>query len=332
MPILEALDLHKTYPNGVDALRGVSFRVEAGEVFALLGPNGAGKSTTVRILVTLAAPTRGSARVAGFDILAEPQAARRALGYVAQVSAVDQLSTGRELLTLQGRLFGLGGAALHARVDELLTLFGLEEAAGRRVKTYSGGMLRRLDLAAGLIHRPRVVILDEPTNGLDPESRQVLRREIVRLRGEGVTFLLTTHDLEEVDRLADRLVLIDRGRIVAEGTPETLKNSLAGDRITVELTDPTRLDAAAAVLAELGALHGLVLETPCLHVQAAQGPRQVAAVVSALEGAGIEVARILLARPSLDDVYLQLTGRSFDHSPPPPPPAPTGRGGRGGRR
>jgi ABC-2 type transport system ATP-binding protein len=224
---IEVEDLRKTYAGGVEALCGVSFDVRPGEVFALLGPNGAGKSTTVRILTTLSAPTAGRARVAGFDVVRQPREVRRRIGSVAQSSGVDLTATGRENLTLQGHLFRLPPAELRSRTAELLHLFQLEAAADRPAATYSGGMKRRLDVAMGLIHRPEVLFLDEPTTGLDPESRAVMWKEVRRLAAEGLTLLLTTHYLEEADQLAQRIAIVDGGRVVAAGTPEELKREIA---------------------------------------------------------------------------------------------------------
>lgn len=226
---IEATGLRKSYPGGVEAVRGLSFSVPSGQIFALLGPNGAGKSTTVRILTTLSAPSAGSARVAGFDVVRQPQEVRRRIGYVAQASGVDPTATGRENLLLQGRLFRLPPRDLRSRVSELLELFQLTDAAERPAATYSGGMRRRLDVAMGLIHRPEVLFLDEPTTGLDPESRAVMWKEVKRLAQDGLTLLLTTHYLEEADQLAQRLVIVDGGQIVAEGTPAELKERLRGD-------------------------------------------------------------------------------------------------------
>ena len=228
-PAVQITDLRKTYAGrpgktgGVEALSGVSFAVRPGEVFALLGPNGAGKSTTIRILTTLSAPTSGTARVAGFDVVEEPREVRRRIGYVAQASGVDPTATGRENLLLQGRLFRLPTSILRTRVDELLTLFALRESADRAAQTYSGGMKRRLDVAMGLVHTPEVLFLDEPTTGLDPESRSVMWQELRRLAQGGLTLLLTTHYLEEADQLAQNLAIVDRGRVVAAGTPDELK-------------------------------------------------------------------------------------------------------------
>jgi ABC-2 type transport system ATP-binding protein len=234
MDAIEVEDLRKTYSGGVEALRGVSFAVRAGEVFALLGPNGAGKSTAVRILTTLSAPTSGGARVAGFDVVRQPREVRRRIGSVAQNSGVDPTATGRENLTLQGQLFRLNAPELRARTAELLHLFQLEAAADRPAATYSGGMKRRLDVAMGLIHRPEVLFLDEPTTGLDPESRAVMWKEVRRLAREGLTLLLTTHYLEEADQLAQRIAIVDGGRVVAAGTPEELKRGIPGDAVSLD--------------------------------------------------------------------------------------------------
>src|SRR6185437_2969846 len=237
-PAIEAHGLVKTYPKGVRALDGLGFAVPAGTVFGLLGPNGAGKSTTVKILTTLAQADSGTATVAGLDVRAKAPQVRRLIGVVAQLSGADPAATGRENLLLTGRIQGLRGRRLAARADQLLGRFDLAGAAGRLVRTYSGGMQRRLDVALGLINRPQVLFLDEPTAGLDPESRSAMWEEIGRLAADdGLTILLTTHYLEEADRLASRVAIVDRGRIVAEGTPDELKGQLHGDAVQVELAD-----------------------------------------------------------------------------------------------
>ena len=233
---IAARGLVKTYPKGVRALDGVGFEVAAGSVFGFVGPNGAGKSTTVKILTTLSRPDSGEAEVAGIDALRHPDQVRRAIGCVAQRSGVDVQATGRENLLLQGRLYGMGGRELERRVDTMLERFGLSGAARRVTRTYSVGMQRKLDVAIGLVHSPRVLFLDEPTTGLDPEARADMWAEIERLAGEeGLTILLTTHYLEEADRLARRVAIVDRGRIVAQGTPDELKSELHGDAVHLEL-------------------------------------------------------------------------------------------------
>src|SRR6516225_8478589 len=237
---IEAHDLVKTYPKGVRALDGLGFAVPAGTVFALLGPNGAGKSTTVKILTTLAQADSGTAMVAGLDVRARPARVRHLIGVVAQLSGADPVATGRENMMLSGRIQGLRGRDLARRTDQLLGRFGLADAAARQVRTYSGGMRRRLDVAMGLINRPQVLFLDEPTAGLDPESRSAMWAEIGRLSAaEGLTILLTTHYLEEADHLASRLAIVDRGRVVVAGTPDELKGELRGDAVHVELAGDT---------------------------------------------------------------------------------------------
>ncbi len=322
-PAIEVRGLHKTYPGGVEALCGLSFEVRAGEIFALLGPNGAGKSTTVRILTTLATPTSGSARVAGFDVTTDPHEVRRRIGYVAQSSGVDPLITGRENLQLQGQIFRLPPKRLRRRISELLELFRLEDHADRMVQTYSGGLKRRLDVAMGLIHRPEVLFLDEPTTGLDPESRSVMWREVRRFARDGLTILLTTHYLEEADQLAGRLAIIDHGHVVAEGSPEELKGSLRGDMLSVELRDRERSAEARKAVTEVDGVSRVLVDDAQLFItltpnrgdaQAVRGASAVPAVVGALEKAGFEVAQISLSRPSLDDVYLTATGHAFQRS------------------
>jgi ABC-2 type transport system ATP-binding protein len=302
--------LEKRYGD-VQALVGVSFSVREGEVFGLLGPNGAGKSTTVRILCTLTRPDAGRAEVAGHDVLRSPGAVRRSIGYVPQESGVDRFATGRENLSLQGRIQGLRGAQLHRRVDELLELFGIADAADRVVRGYSGGMKRRLDVALGLVHSPQVLFLDEPTTGLDPEARAAMWEELGSLAThETLTILLTTHYLEEADQLADRLAIVSRGKIVVEGTPEDLKRKLRGEAVTVELVDGAGRDPAAVARAIEG-VHEATLEGRLLRTRVESGARAIPGILSALEAAGIAVESVTSHRPSLDDVYLHYTGREF---------------------
>jgi ABC-2 type transport system ATP-binding protein len=302
--------LRKRYGE-VQALDGVSFAVREGEVFGLLGPNGAGKSTTVRVLVTLTHPDEGNASVAGHDVRRDAQAVRHAIGYVPQDSGVDQFGTGRENLMLQGRVQGMGGGDLRRRVDQLLELVGIADAADRIVKGYSGGMRRRLDIALGLVHRPRVLFLDEPTTGLDPEARVAMWDEVSRLaNAESLTILLTTHYLEEADQLADRLAIVSRGKVVVEGTPAELKASLRGDAVHVELSNG-HVDDAQRVMASVGAAPEQVIDGKIIVTRVEHGGRALPGILSALEGAGIAVASVSLSRPSLDDVYLHFTGREF---------------------
>ena len=308
--ILTVQDLEKSFgPRRV--LAGVSFAVHEGEVFALLGPNGAGKSTTVRVLTTLTKPNSGTATVAGHDVVRHPDRARRALGYVPQESGIDREATGRENLMLQGRIYGMRRPELKQRVDELLELVGLADAADRIVRGYSGGMKRRLDIALGLVHRPSVLFLDEPTTGLDPEARVAMWAEVQRLAAqESLTILLTTHYLEEADQLADRLAIVSRGRVIVEGTPEELKRGLQGELVTVELQNGQAGDAVAVVERFEGARE-TAADGQHVRTRVPNGAQAIPALLSALEGAGIGVASVATSRPSLDDVYLHYTGRDF---------------------
>jgi len=319
---LDARDLVKTYPAGrgkppVRALDGLSVQVAAGSVFGLLGPNGAGKSTTVKILTTLSRPDSGRASVAGIDVTLNPDRVRRAIGLVSQKPSSDPMATGRENLVLAARIQGLGRRAAHDRADELFDRFGLAEAADRLVKTYSGGMARKLDVAIGLIHRPQVLFLDEPTTGLDPEARADMWAEIARLAADDqTTVLLTTHYLDEADHLAGRLAIVDRGRVVAEGTPDELKSELHGDTVHVDFDNSETAAAAQRLIERMPGLDGVVADGLTLHARADLGGRAVPTLLAALDEAGIAVASVTVARPSLDDVYLRHAGRRFegDHS------------------
>jgi ABC-2 type transport system ATP-binding protein len=309
---IEAEGLVKTYPKEVKALDGLSFAVTPGSVFALLGPNGAGKSTVVKILTTLAKADAGRAEVAGIDVNAEPDRVRRAIGGVAQGSGVDIQATGRENLRLQGQIHGLRGRAVEERAGELLSRFGLAEAADRVARGYSGGMQRRLDIAMALVHDPAVLFLDEPTTGLDPEVRADMWSEIAGLaRERGKTVLLTTHYLEEADQLAERVAIVDRGRVVAEGSPDELKRELRGDAIHVDL-DADYNGAVGRALGELALVRDVAVDGRVLRARADDGARAVPLVLQALEAHGVAVASVRVARPSLDDVYLKYTGRTFD--------------------
>ena len=307
---IEADGLFKDYPGDVRALAGLTFAVEEGTVFGLLGPNGAGKSTAVRILTTLARADEGSATVAGHDVRAEPARVRSTIGVVAQRGGADREATARENLRLSGRLHGLRGAALEGRIQELLDRFGLADAADRIVRTFSGGMERRLDIGLALVHRPRVLFLDEPTTGLDPEVRADMWQEIERLgRDEGITVLLTTHYLEEADRLAADLAIVDRGRVVASGSPDSLKRELRGDAVQVELE--SELNGARAGVARVSGLREVTIDGRTLRARADDGARAVPAVLATLDSHGVAVASVTVARPSLDDVYLRHAGRTF---------------------
>jgi ABC-2 type transport system ATP-binding protein len=315
-PALSAAALVKTYPAApgaapVRALDGLAVDVAAGSVVAMLGRNGAGKSTTVKILTTLARPDSGRAWVVGLDVLRQPDAVRHAIGLVSQKASSDPMATGRENLVLAGRIQGLTRSDARARAGELLARFELTDAADRLAKTYSGGMARKQDVAIGLVHRPRVLFLDEPTTGLDPEARGQMWAEIARLAAEEeMTVLLTTHYLDEADQLAGRVAILDRGRVIVEGTPEELKSELRGDTVHVELT------AAAAralpVLERVAGLREIAAEGSRLRARADSGARAVPAVLAALDGAGVDVTSVTVARPSLEDVYLRHVGRAFE--------------------
>jgi len=314
-PAIEAHDLVKTYGGKVRALDGLSFTVEAGAVFALLGPN-----TTIKILNTLSRPDSGSARVACFDVLREPERVRRAIGCVAQKSGVDPEATGRENLTLQGRIYSLRGQKLKDRVDELLKRFRLTEAADSVARTYSGGMQRKLDIAMGLVHRPRVLFLDEPTTGLDPEARVGLWDDISRLANEdGITVLLTTHYMEEADQLACRVAIVDRGKLVVEGTPDQLKGELLGDAIHIEFMRPEVEGRVRKALDQLDGLSEILMDGHSLRARAVQGATAVPGMLAALDSNGLRVASVKVAGPSLDDVYLRYTGRTFSELDQPNP-------------
>ena len=311
---IEAEGLVKTYPKGVRALDGVTFSVERGTVFGLLGPNGAGKSTTVKILTTLTEPDEGRAVVAGHDVVREPLRVRQSIGVVGQKHGIDPDATGIENLRLQGDLYGMSRREARSRAQELLQRFGLADAQKRLVRTYSGGMQRKLDVALGLIHRPQVLFLDEPTTGLDPEARADMWNEMEQLAGEeGVSVLLTTHYLEEADRLASRLAIVDRGRIVAGGTPDELKSELRGDTLLVELGSSANGRALEALLGVEG-IREPSLDGRMLRARADEGARAIPTVLALLEAEGIRVVAATVARPSLDDVYLRHAGRTFEEA------------------
>jgi ABC-2 type transport system ATP-binding protein len=317
-PALQATGLRKAYPDRksksvVQALDGLSFEAERGTVFGLLGPNGAGKSTTVKILASLARPDEGSAFVAGLDVTADPTGVRRRIGLVSQLPSSDPMATGRENLVLAGRIQGMSKAEAVERAGWLLQRFGIADAADRLVRTWSGGMSRKLDVAIGLVHKPEVLFLDEPTTGLDPEARAEMWAEIGRLAGDdAMTVLLTTHYLDEADKLAHRLAIVDRGRVTVEGAPVELKSQLRGDAVNVELGSVEDAARAAGVLADVPELSDITTEGATLHARAHAGARAVPLVFAALDAAGLAVASATLARPSLDDVYLQHAGRTFE--------------------
>ena len=307
-----ATELRKSYPKDVVALDGLSLSVEAGTIFALLGPNGAGKSTTVKILTTLSRPDGGTASVAGNDVLAHPDRVRHAIGVVGQKAGATPEATARENLVMQGEIYGVTGTRLRQRIAELLAHFDLADAADRPTRTYSGGMLRRLDIAIGLVNRPQVLFLDEPTTGLDPEARTELWQEIERLAGdEEMTILLTTHYLDEADRLAARLAIVEHGRIVAEGTPDGLKSELRGDAIQIELAETGPDERIDVALRSVAGISDVRVDGRSVRARAEHGATAVPAVLNALESGGLSVGSVTMARPSLDDVYLRYAGRVY---------------------
>jgi daunorubicin resistance ABC transporter ATP-binding subunit len=297
----------------VVALDGLDLDVPAGTVFGLLGPNGAGKTTLVRVLATLLEPTAGRASVLGHDVVAEPLAVRRRIGLAGQFAAVDAELTGRENLEMIGRLCRLRPSDARSRAEDLLERFGLVEAADRRAGTYSGGMRRRLDLAAGLIDRPPVVLLDEPTTGLDPASRQELWRIVEELRRDGTTVLLTTQYLDEADRLAKEIAVVDHGRIAAQGTPAQLKSAIGGNVLSVRLVDPSEADDAACALAELAAGDEVRVDAADGEIRlAVTNPALSAEAIRRLDARRLDLASVEVQQPSLDDVFLALTGHAIE--------------------
>jgi ABC-2 type transport system ATP-binding protein len=299
----------------VKALDGVDLEAQAGTVLGVLGPNGAGKTTTVRVLTTLLAPDGGTARVAGLDVATQADELRASIGLAGQYAAVDEALTGRENLVMVGRLYGEHRRAATKRADDLLERFSLTDAATRPAKTYSGGLRRRLDLAAALVARPKVLFLDEPTTGLDPRSRLDLWGTIEELVADGTTVLLTTQYLDEADRLADRIAVIDRGRVIADGTADELKRRVGGERVEVRLTDPAHAEEAARALHDLAA-EAAQIDGDVVRV-AVRDPRgAVVDAVRRLDRAGVGVEDVGTRRPTLDDVFLALTGRATEAEEP----------------
>jgi ABC-2 type transport system ATP-binding protein len=323
-PAIEARGLVKRF-GATTAVDGVDLVVPAGAIYGLLGPNGAGKTTTVRLLTTLLRPDAGTAMIDGVDVVADPHGVRERIGLTGQYAAVEERLTGRENMHYIARLFHLPKADGRARADELLERFGLTDAADRVVKGYSGGMRRRLDIAMSLIARPSVLFLDEPTTGLDPRSRMAMWDLIEELEADGTTVLLTTQYLEEADRLASIIVVVDHGRVIAQGTPDELKDRIGGDHLTVVVGSPDERQRAADALRSIcvGALDvdgdGRTVSAPVR-----SGERVVPEVVRALDAAGVDVLDVRVTRPTLDDVFLTLTGRPAEQEPDGAPPAGDG--------
>jgi len=311
-PAIEVHELRKSYGD-VKALCGVDLAAPAGSVLGLLGPNGAGKTTAVRILTTLLPPDGGSARVAGLDVVRDAAELRAQIGLAGQYAAVDENLTGRENLEMVGRLYHLGRAESLKRADELLERFALTDAAGRLVRTYSGGMRRRLDLAAALVARPPVIFLDEPTTGLDPRSRLQLWETIEDRVAAGTTVLLTTQYLDEADRLADSIAVIDHGRLIAEGTSDELKDRVGGERLEVTLADEDQADSAIDALAPIASGDRPTCKKDLLSLPMLRDRGGIAEAVRRLDGAGVGIDDIAVRRPTLDDVFIALTGHAAEH-------------------
>jgi ABC-2 type transport system ATP-binding protein len=315
-PAVLIQNLQKRYGT-VEAVKDVSFQVEPGEIFGLLGPNGAGKTTTLRTLCTLTTPDAGKIEVSGISVLDNPKAARQKLGYVAQEVALDKVLTGRELLQLQAALYHLPGTMIKQRVNMVLDLLGLQEYANKKTGTYSGGLRKRLDLAAGLLHAPDVLVLDEPTVGLDIDSRFVVWDFLRKLRAAGTTVLITSHYLEEIDALADRVAIIDRGVVIAAGTPSELKDKLGGDRITLrirEFSPVEEAEKAKSLLQSLPFVQEVIINSAqgnSLNLVVTQQNDALITIQQKLNSAGLPMFGIAQSRPSLDDVYLAATGRTL---------------------
>jgi ABC-2 type transport system ATP-binding protein len=308
--------LQKRY-GSVEAVKDVSFQIEPGDIFGLLGPNGAGKTTTLRIICSLAAPDSGRVEVSGISVVANPKAVRQRLGYVAQEAAPDKVLTGREMLELQAALFHIPRAAAKPRIEQTIDLLGLSEWADKKTGTYSGGLRKRLDLATGLLHQPDVLVLDEPTVGLDIESRVVVWNFLRKIREQGTTILITSHYLEEIDALADRVAIINKGIVIAAGTPSELKDRVGGDRVTLrirEFTAPAEAETVKSMLQAMPFVQEVIINTAqgnSLNLVVTPQSDALITIQQALRDAGLPTFGIAQARPSLDDVYLAATGQTL---------------------
>lgn len=329
--IVSVDNLTKVFNPNIRAVDDISFTLERGEIFGFLGPNGAGKSTTIKVLTTLLKKTSGKVMIDGIDLDRDPGAVRRTIGYASQEVGVDDDLTGRENLRLQCRLYHVPGGQVDSRISELLKTMDLVDAADRPAGTYSGGMRKRLDLATALIHKPKLLFLDEPTTGLDPQNRRAVWEYIKSLNDSGTTIFLTTQYLEEADQLADRLGIIDHGRLVAGGTPASLKAEIGADVVQLTLKEDGKEGVRAKAKQVLGAIAGIkeIREYDgSIAAYAQAGSTLVPQIVRALDGAGVEIAQLTLSGPSLDDVFLKHTGRKMRVEEVKPPSSVTGRGRR----
>ncbi|MEM2574838.1 MAG: ATP-binding cassette domain-containing protein [Candidatus Jordarchaeales archaeon] len=308
MPIIEVRDLRKVYNGSVAALKGISFDVEEGEIFGFLGPNGAGKTTTVHILCTLITPTGGLAKVCGFDVVKEPDKVRRKIGFVPQDISVDDDLTARENLELHAKLYHMPRSLREKRIEEMLELVGLQERADSLVKTFSGGMRRRLEIAEGLLHSPEVLFLDEPTIGLDPASRMTIWEQLRELNKKGVTVFLTTHYMDEADRLCDRVAIIDLGEIRAIGRPSELKEEVGGDVLILKTNNPDKL---LEKLLSLPFVNSATSQDGTLRITVKSGEKAIPLIFEEARSLGVNIEAVSLSKPTLDDVFVRHTGKSL---------------------
>ncbi len=320
--MIQVKDLRKTFRSkdrkskgaAVEAVRGINFAVQKGEVFGLLGPNGAGKTTTMRMLCTLLSPTSGTATIAGFDLLSQQDSVRKTIGYVSQVGGMEREATGRENLLLQARLYGMSKNAARARIAEILNFLQLDSFADRRTSTFSGGQRRIFDLASGIVHEPQLLVLDEPSTGLDPQNRAHVWEHVKKLNERGATIFLSTHYLEEADALCNRVAIIDHGNIVALGSPSELKREISGDIVKLGFADGESAQRALEALQSLAFVKDSLAVETTLNLHVEQGDDNLPALMMTLHQRNIAIKNIRLSRPSLDDVFLKLTGRTLRDS------------------
>jgi ABC-2 type transport system ATP-binding protein len=312
LPAIETNQLVKHFSPDIQAVDGIDLDIPEGQVFGFLGQNGSGKTTTVKMLTTLLRPTSGTATVGGLNVLASPDRIRRLVGVALQEVGLDELQTGRELLMLQARLFGISGSQARKRANELLEIVTLSDAADRAIKGYSGGMKRRLDLACALVHEPRIIFLDEPTTGLDPVTRDAVWRYVEELNRDGVTFFLTTQYLEEADRLCHDVAIMDRGKIVAKGSPEKLKSEIGTDAITLNFATAEPAAQAEALMRTFEGVDSVTRADREVVIYMKNGAAAVSTIVLALDDANLSIAELRLAQATLDDVFLRATGHHLE--------------------